>query len=160
MKFKTMYDREAVPSNAGERVHTLLKPRYDEKGRIELVGAGKVNIYDEIQSHKDSCDIYKILKRFTEGDNTVLSKVQGSYGDFTAMPKTFAEALNTVRHAEEVFNSLPLETRQQFNCSFEQWISSAQSPEFAKSLGVDLTPTVITEKVVPDTKPVVEEVTK
>lgn len=68
-----------VFTNAGSRVHILHKPVIDENGHMELVESGKENIYDFIQSFKDSCDISLIVKRFTNGEIDVLSRRQGMF---------------------------------------------------------------------------------
>lgn len=149
LKFDTQYDKRLRrASNPGRREADIFEPEFDENGHYELQKVGKVNIYDEIQSHKDSCDINLIIKRFANGDTTALSKAQGSYFDATQMPGTYAEMLNTVIRAENHFNNMPLEEREKFGCSFERWLA-----EFDKVVP-DPVPTV---DPVPVVKEVVEE---
>lgn len=117
--------RDDLPaSNPGTPVHKLLKPKFDKSGNYELVEAGEVNVYDEIQSHAESCDINVLMKRYANGDASALSKVQGTYFDVTGMPKTYAEMLNTLISAENQFNALPLEERAKFDHSFEKWLAA------------------------------------
>lgn len=116
--------RESVPTEPGSRIHQLRKPKFDKDGNFELVPAGEVNIYDEIQSHAESCDINVLMKRYQNGDAAALSKVQGAYFDATGMPKTYAEMLNVLIDAENTFNALPLEERQKFDCNFQKWLSN------------------------------------
>lgn len=122
--FRTQYnDHDRVISDAGNPEHILYSPVFDKHGNMELVESGRENIYDFIQSHKDSVDIHMILKKFEAGDIDVLSRVQGAYGDFTAMPKTYAEALNAVISAENYFNSLPVDVRAKYDHSFEKFLA-------------------------------------
>lgn len=140
-KFDTQYDkRSRIATNPGRREADLFEPEFDENGHYELRKVGKVDTYSEIQSHKDSCDINVIIKRFANGDATALSKAQGTYFDATGMPQTYAEMLNTVIRAENHFNALPLEEREKFGCSFERWLSEFDRVVPAPSPTVDPAP--------------------
>lgn len=137
MKFRTQYDaHEPVRQLAGSPIKITYGPKFDGNGRMYLVETGQENLYDYIQSHADSVDIHVILKQYQAGDVSVLSRVQGAYGDFTQMPKTFAEALNTLIAAEQYFNSLPVEVRAQFDHNFNQFIASMDSPDFTSRMGI------------------------
>lgn len=137
MKFCTQYDPlERVYQPAGSPEKILYSPVFDKSGVWHLEETGKENLYDYIQSHADSVDIHVILKQFEQGDVSVLSRVQGAYGDFTQMPKTFAEALNTMIAAEQYFMSLPVETRAQFGHNFNQFIASMDAPDFTTRMGI------------------------
>lgn len=137
MKFRNQYDEHIrFQSNVGSRIKDVLAPIFDEKGVMTLEKVGEENLYDYIQSHKDSVDIYTILKRYEAGDQAVLSRVQGMYGDFTQFPSTYAEALNAMTAAETYFNSLPVETRAKFGHSFQQFLASMDKPEFLDNMGL------------------------
>lgn len=135
-----------VFTNAGSRVHILHKPVIDDNGHMELVESGKENIYDYIQSFKDSCDISLIVKRFTNGEIDILSRRQGMFFDATQMPKNLAETLNYVRDAEEQFKSLPVEVRARFGHSFNEWIASAGSPDFFEKMGISIKSSEVKEE--------------
>lgn len=141
-RFRTAYDppRPPIYQPAGSRVKVLYGPIFDKQGRMSLEEIGRENFYDYIQSHADSVDINIILKRFEQGDPSVLTRVQGAYGDFTQLPKTFAEALNTLIAAEQYFNSLPVDVRAQFDHNFNQFIASMDSPDFTQRMGIDPAP--------------------
>lgn len=135
--FKTRWDpHDRVHQEPGSQIHTLYSPIFDKNGVMSLEETGKENLYDYIQSHADSVDIHVILKQFAAGDVSVLSRVQGAYGDFTQMPKTFAEALNTMVAAEQYFMSLPVETRAQFGHNFNQFIASMDQSDFTSKMGI------------------------
>lgn len=137
MEFRTQFQsRERVFASPGSRIKPVYSPVYDDNGVLDLEQTGQENLYDYIQSHKDSVDIHKILQKFENGDVTVLSKVQGVYGDFTQLPATYAEALNAVISAEQTFNSLPVETRAKFNHSFSQFLAKSGSPEWLAAMGI------------------------
>lgn len=125
-----------VYQEPGSGLRTLYTSRLDDDGNVELVEAGHDNLYASIQSHKDSCDIHVLLARYANGDVDALSKVQGSYGDFTQMPTTYAELLNSVIQGENYFNSLPVEIREKFEHSFEKFmVSMDDMPAFLGKLG-------------------------
>lgn len=122
--FRTQFDaHERVHSGHGDPIKILYTPEFDKHGVMNLVESGRENLYDFIQSHAESVDIHVILKRFADGDASVLSRVQGAYGDFTDMPKTYAEMLNSLIAAENAFNALPVEERAKFGHSFQRWLS-------------------------------------
>lgn len=138
MKFKTQYDDHArLYHEPGDRVKTLYGPVYDENGVLSLKITGKHDLYSEIQSHAESVDIHVLLQRYQNGDPGALSRIQGAYGDFTQMPSTFAEALNTMIAAEQYFMGLPVETRAEFGHSFQQFIASMDAPDFSKRMGIN-----------------------
>lgn len=121
-------------SNPGDPIKVTLGLHYDKKGCIDLVPKGKYSLYDEIQSHADSCDIHVILKRFAAGDTSVLQQRAGAFADVSNLPTNFAEILNTVCAAEDIFGSLPSEVRNNFGNSVAQFLASMDSPEFTTML--------------------------
>ena len=136
MKFKTQYDKkERVHCCSGDPIKLLYGLEVDDKGVTDLVVKGKYDLYEFIQSHADSVDIHKILERFENGDVDALNKYQGYYADITDAPKTFAEALNTVIKAKDLFNSLPLEVRAKFDHSPEQFVASLGTKKFLDAVG-------------------------
>uniref|UniRef100_A0AAU8B2A9 Internal scaffolding protein n=1 Tax=Dulem virus 163 TaxID=3145640 RepID=A0AAU8B2A9_9VIRU len=171
MQVRTIFsERERTLSNLGSPERVLYSPKFDDDGVMDLVETGKENLYDFIQSHKDSVDIHVILDRFQRGDVAALSKYQGSYGDFTTVPKTYAEALNAMISAEHYFESLPVETRAKFGHSFQQFLASMDKPGFSEQMGFkpptetppidSLTPPSTTERkpIVSPTEPPVESI--
>lgn len=136
-KFRTQYDEHArVYLDPGTRVKILYSPIYDEQGVWHLEESGKEDFYGYIQSHAMSVDINVLLKQYQLGDLNALSKVQGTYGDFTQAPKTFAEALNVMIAAEQYFLSLPVETRAIFHHNLNEFIASMDSPDWTTKAGI------------------------
>lgn len=125
-----------VHCDPGCPVKQLYAPKFRQDGTFYLVESAVHDLYAEIQSHAGSVDIHEILRRFAQGDVGALERVQGAYGDFTQMPTTFAEALNTMLAAEQYFLGLPVETRAKFGHDFHQFVASFDSPESLAALGL------------------------
>lgn len=136
--FRTQYDKvPPVYEHLGSRTKTLYAPVFSQEGVMDLKEIGKHDLYAEIQSHKDSVDIHVLLSMYNNGDPGALSRIQGAYGDFTRMPTTFAEALNTMIAAEQYFNGLPVDVRAQFGHDFHQFIATMDTPDWSTRMGLD-----------------------
>lgn len=130
LSFPTAYGRPRVRTEAGSRVQPTYKMSVQDDGSRILRKVGEKNLYAQIQSFKDSTDVNYILARFASGDESALSKVQGLYGDFTEMPKTLQELSQRVIDAENIFYTLPIETREKFNHSPSEFFASFGSDKF------------------------------
>lgn len=136
-KFRTQFDeRPRYQCCTGSRIKKLYAPRFDENGVMDLVEKGEENLYEYIQSHKDSVDINTLLRRYAQGDPDALSRVQAAYGDFTGLPSTYADLLNAVNDGKQYFESLPVDVRAQFSHSFSEFMASMDGPDFWRKLGV------------------------
>lgn len=155
MSFPTQYTpRERVLTNSGSRIHKIYTAKYDVNGSMFLEQTGEENIYEQIQSHKDSVDINVLLKRFQNGEVDALSKAQGIYVDVTQMPKTYAEMLNVLNDSRATFDALPVEIRAKFNHNPVEFMQAAGSEEWFEKLGakkpvVENIPTVEPDVVLP-----------
>lgn len=143
------YSRNNLPKTIPQPKCDKLVPTYgrevDESGKVHIVQTGKTNLYEKIQASKEDCLVYNILDRFANGDVGVLNVHQGQYGDFTEMPKTLAEAQQTLIDAENYFNSLPLDVRKEFDHSVGQFLSSAAGGKLAERHAYFKPPEVIQE---------------
>lgn len=153
-----MFDTQYTPhnrifANQGSPVKVLYGGKYDANGRVVLEKKGEENLYDYIQSFRDSVDLNVILARFTNGDVEALNKSQGFYADVTDFPKNMADALNRINQAEEMFKSLPLETRQKFDCSFEQFLAQSGTEDWLSKMGFEAGKPVETETQTPQVDP-------
>ena len=129
-KFRTQFDRKAVPYPATTSIVTDYQLSLAPDGKEVLVAVGEHDIYPEIQSHAKSVDINEIVLRYQRGDIDVLAQRAGMYGDFTNMPTSYAELYQNVLDAQAYFDSLPLEVRQKFDHSFSKFFTSIGTPEF------------------------------
>lgn len=138
-QFKSHFDDHArVYQQPGDPEKTVYSPVFDKEGNFDLQPSGKEDLYGFIQSHADSVDIHVILDRFARGDVSALSKVQGTYGDFTTVPKTYAELLNAVIQGEQYFMTLPVETRAAFDHDFRKWMAGMDDmPSWLSKMGLD-----------------------
>ena len=133
MVFRNQYDnRGDCDCTCHGRVE---KPTYtaDEDGYP--VETGTVNIYDEIQSHRQSVELSTLLQRYAQGDVTALNQIEGVYADVVDMPSTYAELFNRVRDAENSFNALPEDVRALFDNSPVSFWQSIGTPEFQTKIG-------------------------
>lgn len=136
MNFPTQYtERKRIISNTGSPIHITYGGSYDENGRVVLTEKGQENIYDYIQSFKDSVDLNVLIARYNNGDVSALSKVQGVYMDVTEFPTNYAEALNRMEILKDYFMSLPVEIRSKFNHSFSEFLAASHSSEFHDMMG-------------------------
>lgn len=138
MEWRTQYDRgfSEYYSCSGNSVRPVYSSKIDDRGVLELQVVGEEDTYPLIQSYKDSCSINYLLAKYANGDVNALSKVQGVYGDFTELPKSFAEVLQRVIDGENFFNSLPLDVRQQFGNDFRRWFAEAGTDSWLASMGI------------------------
>lgn len=135
--FPTQYsEHERVHCSPGSPVRELYNGRYDANGRVVLEKSGEENLYQYIQSFKDSVDLNVILARFTNGEVDALSKAQGFYADVTDFPHNMADALNRINDCQRMFDALPLDVRQKFDCSFEQFLSQSGSADWLDKMGI------------------------
>lgn len=151
--------KNRVRSAAGSGVKPSFKMKVDINGRRHLVVDGEIDVYQQIQSHKDSCDIEYIMTRFANGDTSVLSKTQGLYGDFTNVPTSINELQNRVMDAERLFYQLPVETREKFEHNPSRFYAMIGSDSFNEIMGIDKSkenPFIETPAPVPTTEPTVQ----
>lgn len=161
--FRTKYEpRKRVITVSGSAEKDEFIGRYDKHGRVELVPNGKTNVYEFIQSFKDSVDINVLLAKYKNGDTEALSRVQGMYADISDLPKTFADMLNKVKAGEDAFASLPAETRALFNNSVSEWFASVGSADWFDKMGMEAPepPTPKKKKTSKTAEPAVNDLTK
>lgn len=105
-----------IPTNPG----TKFLPQYIEDinsdGKKYLKEIKPINVEEIIQESAIGTDIYEIVdKCLKTGDQSLINKGKGEYGDFTNMPTTRIEALQQIMKAEKEFNQLNKEIRAQFD---------------------------------------------
>ena len=148
------YFKNDIESNPGNPIHIIYAPVVDEKGNIELVEKGIENTDDIINSYQDSCDINLIIARVEAGDLSALNANKGTYGDFTNLPKTYAEVLQLQINSKRVYDDLPIDVKQKFNNDFNNFLATTGTDEWYEKMK-DILP-IIDDKVVEK----VEEVEK
>ncbi len=127
--FNTQYDsRERFYTSIGDPIVETYTGRYDKNGDLQLVSTGQENLYDKIQAEAAACDMDNILRRFANGDISVLSQSQGIYADVSGAPMHFTDALNMVRSVEDAFSLLPSEEREKYDNDWVKYGASLVNP--------------------------------
>lgn len=132
MAFRTVFSKhKRFFSNPGDSLINDYGFARDEKGEKVFKCIGKFDLYEKIQSFKDSCDIYKIIEKFlVSGDPSVLIQKQGFYADITEYPTSLADMLDKYEKAKELFKSLDPDVRAKFNNDPDQFYSSFGTEKF------------------------------
>lgn len=113
-----------IESNPGNPYKPTFTPKVSSSGRVSLVLTGKVDLYQQIQSHKDSVDLKTLIARFESGEADVFSQRNGFYMDITSMPQTYAELHELMTDARNRFDSFPVDIRKQYNFDFGVYLNS------------------------------------
>ena len=119
---------------SGDKFRIIFSPVIQPDGSIELVESGKDDIQEMIDSYRDQTDMAYILQRMAMGDSSVLNQKEPMYGDFTQLPKTYAEALQLVIDREKQFMQLPLDVRKAFDNDFKKWFAQSGSEEWYQKM--------------------------
>lgn len=91
----------------------------------------RVNDDEEVtkQSFRDECDINRIVKQYQmTGVVRHLNLAAAQYADVSGLTD-YADALQMVRRAEELFMELPAKARKIFNHDPAQFLDAAHDPE-------------------------------
>lgn len=123
MKFDRLKHSLKFVTNPGSRFKEQFHGVVRDDGRIELVSDGFIDIQKEIDQEAVGTSVPEIIARVTAGDPTAFRE-PGFYADIVGMPKTYAEILNTVNDAKRKFELLPVEIRDKFHSSFEEWFAT------------------------------------
>ena len=127
--FKTQYDsRDRFYTSIGNPIVETFTGRYDKHGDLQLVSTGTENLYDKIQAEAAACDMDNILRRFANGDISVLSQAQGVFADVADAPMHFTDALNMVRSVEDAFSQLSADEREKFDNDWVKYGASLVNP--------------------------------
>ena len=135
IKVYTQFDRpKTEPTPEGNRYLNVYQEHIGKDGQIELEKTGQTCIYDMIQNHLEETKIENILHAVAMGDLNALNQREIFYADTTTMPKTLMEVQNIVVKAKEEFETFPLEVRELFNNSCEQYVSEMGTEGFLEKL--------------------------
>lgn len=149
-KILTQYDdRGRFYTSSGDPIVETFTGRYDTNGDLQLVCTGIENLYEKIQAEAAACDMDNILRRFANGDISVLSQSQGVYADVAGAPMHFTDALNMVHSVEDAFSLLPAEEREKYDNDWVKYGASLVNPSAVEpSVEPAVEPAVIAKEVV------------
>ena len=136
MIFKTPYGdhkRGVIPSGSGKMPE--YKYTRDSYGRKVLEKTGERDLYAEIQAEYEATKIENILSRAIAGDVSGLSAV-GDYYDTTSMPNNLIDAMAQIQKLENLWLNLPMEIKNKYNNSVEEFIGASGSKEWCEDMGL------------------------
>lgn len=117
------YKRFREPATeVGSPIKVVYSSKLDKDGNIVLEEVGQENIYDTIQSYAESVDINNIIARYQNGDVDALNKVQGFFGDFSDVPDSWVDVLNTINRGRENFDKMPIEFKEKYGNDFSRFV--------------------------------------
>lgn len=137
MKFRTKYDRIIKESEPGSGIR-IVREGVLKNNVITVVDKGNEDLYSYINSFADSVNIHVLLNRFKNGDTESLMQRAGAYIDISALPTNINEFMQLARNAENLFNSLPIETKNAFNNNVVEFISTIGDDDWKKKM--DMSP--------------------
>lgn len=147
--FKTQYDvRDRFYTSIGNPIVETFTGRYDKNGDLQLVKTGTENLYDKIQAEAAACDMDNILRRFANGDISVLSQSQGVYADVADVPMHFTDALNMVRSVEDAFGQLSADEREKYDNDWVKYGAALMNPVVESAADTPVETTVTEKEVV------------
>lgn len=147
--FKTQYDKRGrFYTPIGNPIVETFTGRYDKNGDLQLVKIGSENLYDKIQAEAAACDMDNILRRFANGDISVLSQSQGVYADVADAPMHFTDALNMVHAVEDAFNQMPADEREKYDNDWVKYGASLVNSSVEPAVEPTVEPVVVEQEVV------------
>lgn len=156
-------ERPFTNAVTGSPEKTVFAGEYDDEGKFSVKPVGKVNLYEEIQIYRDSCDINTILERYSAGDDSALQRTNGFFADLSAFPDSYAGVFNLIESCRDFFNKMPASFKEKYGNNFETFMASAEAEDFLPKIKQDTTPVSpnpATPVVKPIETPVVQPSTK
>lgn len=130
--------RKFVASVCGDPIRIIYSPEVNKDGSISIVASGKEDFQAYIQSFLPSTDIAYIMASVNAGDMSVLNRMNGIYGDFTKVPKTYAEFLQLQIDAKNTFDKLPVDVKNKFDNDVNKFIVNAGENDWFDKLGIKI----------------------
>lgn len=127
MTFISSFDKtERFPMpDTKNGIEDVYEKQVNKDGAVCFVKTGQRNLYEEIQSYKDDCDINFIIARCVkDGSVSLLADNGKSSVDVSMLPDNFLDLFNLSERLKNEFNSLPVEERELFNHSPILYIDS------------------------------------
>lgn len=143
----------------GSPEKTVYSGEFDDEGKFSVQPVGKVNLYEEIQMYRDSCDINSILERYSAGDDSVLEKTNGFFADFSAFPDNYAGVFNLIESCRNFFDKMPASFKEKYGNNFETFMASAEAEDFLPKIKQETSPGTTTPQT-PVVKPIENPVIK
>lgn len=132
MKFYSSFDPpkcKPAPTGNGKEIDWQLKL---VKGVEEIVNAGEIDIYSQIQACAEGTPtVSELVSRFvvTQDPSIFEAKKSAEFFDLTKVPKDIFEIQSMQREAQLQFDRLPLEIKQKYNNNLYEFIQDDKSCE-------------------------------
>lgn len=128
--------KKFVASVCGDPIRIIYSAEVSKDGSINIVASGKEDFQEYIQSFLPSTDIAYIMASVNAGDYSVLNRMNGVYGNFTKVPKSYAEFLQLQIDAKNTFDKLPVEVKSKFDNDVNKFMVNAGESEWFDKLGI------------------------
>lgn len=141
--FRTAFNRgsQRYFADPGRGIRDKMSVVVDNKGCRYLEKVGETDLYEYIQSHKDSVDLKQIIERCVlSGDVSMLQRMQGSYGDYVGIPGDLRSLEHLRMGAEDVYNALSDEIKAKIG--FEEFLEGFSTQEKFDALQSVLSPSM------------------
>lgn len=125
-------ERKATPS--GDKYLSVYQEEITKDGKKILVPTGKTNVYEKIQVDLETTKIENILKAVAMGDLSVLRQQEPIYIDATTLPKSLMESQNIVLKAKGEFEKMPLEVKELFHNSADEYLAEMGTEKFFEKM--------------------------
>lgn len=135
--------KKFVASVCGDPIRIIYSPQVNKDGSISIVASGKEDFQAYIQSFLSSTDMAYIMASVNAGDLSVLNRMNGMYGDFTKVPKTYAEFLQLQIDAKNTFDKLPVDVKLKFDNDVNKFMVNAGENDWFDKLGIKFNDDVI-----------------
>lgn len=130
MKFYSSFDPpkcKPAPTGNGKEIDWQMKL---VKGTEEVVNAGEIDVYAQIQAVAESTPtVSELVSKFViTGDPSVFeAKKSAEFFDLTKVPKDIFEMQAMQREAQLQFDRLPVEIKQKYNNNLYDFINDDKS---------------------------------
>ena len=131
---KTTAERKRYYTCPGRKTLPTYQEEITKAGRKGLVKTGETNVYARIQEDHEQTKIENILHSLAMGDLSVLKQADATYMDTTNMPKTLMEYQNLGLKAKQEFEKMPVEVKELFHNSAEEYVSLMGTDAFLEKM--------------------------
>ena len=129
--------RQRFYTSSGSPVKDKFIMEVTSKGYPSLRKVGERNVYDEIQSYREGCDLAAILQSFGNEcpryDPLSLEAAEAFVNDFSNL-SSLGDLVNDAEAIKQFFRELPLEVRNRYDDSVHRFARDFNSTEFIDNL--------------------------
>lgn len=129
----TMLERERKQQEFSKEIPQYHLEVKSNGAKVLVEDKQKINIYDRIQAANVGTDVKDLVRKYAlTGDPSALQKVQGQYGDFSAVTGSLIEMQARLDNAKTFFESQPLDFRKEFDNDIMKFLAAVDSGAFTE----------------------------